>query len=205
MSSEPANNPALPEHVRLFVAIRLPHSVKTEIERVRTELRQVLKADSIRWTPEDQLHLTLKFLGNISSNQTEPLSAALQLACDPFKPLRLCARQLGFFPEQGFPRVLWIGIEDESKSLGGLQAAIEEAVKPFSHESRGKAFSAHVTIGRVRHLVRADAEYLRGYARSHPDQSFGSWTADSIELMQSTLSPTGPHHRPLAIFPLRAL
>jgi 2'-5' RNA ligase len=193
--------PPLPENFRLFVAVRLPHPVKMEIERIQTELRQDLKPDSVRWTQGEQLHFTLKFLGNVPLNLIEPLTIGLQAAICPFTPLRLHARQLGFFPEKGLLRVIWIGIEDESKSLGRLHAAIEDAVKPFSSEPPGKPFSGHVTLGRVKHLVRPDVARLQDYAVRHHGQTFGSWTADAIELMQSTLSSTGPHHRPLAIFP----
>src|ERR1043166_9616155 len=104
-------------HSRLFVAIPLPESVRGSLERMQEHLRSGLRNDCIRWTKREQFHLTLRFLGNVVIEQIEELKTALRQASKDIAGFRLRATQVGFFPERGFPRVVWVGVEEKTGLL----------------------------------------------------------------------------------------
>lgn len=141
--------------LRLFVAISLPDAVKDEIEKAQRNLRDALPGNFVRWTKREQFHLTLKFLGNVEEYRAGELSAALRKPCGTFSQLRLRAERIGFFPDARYPRVLWVGVRDAHDALLPLQTAIEAAAKGFTDEQPEKAFSAHVTLGRIQRMPHA--------------------------------------------------
>jgi 2'-5' RNA ligase len=188
--------------LRLFVAVTLPEQVKTAIEQTQAELRRALPGPAFRWTKRDQFHLTLKFLGYVEQTHVDALVSALQTACRPFPALPLRAERLGFFPGGSRPRVLWVGIHDAKDLLISLQQAIEAAVAPFTEEKPENRFKGHITLARLKDIQRADTETLKNVAASMQNRFFGDWTARAVELIQSTLSPTGARYTSLASAPL---
>src|SRR5690242_19072251 len=102
-----------PEHLRPFIALSVPEAVKDEVERSRTELRRSLASSGIRWTTREQLHLTLRFLGNVEAHRVEALTEALRTASAIFASLQMRAAGLGFFPDARAPRVVWVGVRDQ--------------------------------------------------------------------------------------------
>jgi LigT like Phosphoesterase len=98
-----------PETYRLFIAISLPEHVKNEIERAQEELRGAGSRDCVGWTRRAQLHLTLKFLGNVEPRCVDALTNALGLACERCDLLPLCAGRIGVFPDMRRPRLIWAG------------------------------------------------------------------------------------------------
>ena len=99
-----------PETLRLFIALTVPEDVKTEIEKAQAALRRALPEGRVRWTKREQLHLTLKFLGNVDAQRFEPLVDAMRGACQGFGALELRAEGIGFFPDLRLPRVVWAGV-----------------------------------------------------------------------------------------------
>ena len=95
------------EMFRLFIALPVPDAIKAELEILQRQLREQLPRDCMRWTRPEQIHLTLKFLGYVSSDKLEDLSGAVAEACRAFAPLHLRAERIGFFPQIRFPRVVW--------------------------------------------------------------------------------------------------
>jgi 2'-5' RNA ligase len=117
-------------------------------------------------------------------------------------PLRLRAERLGFFPDGRSPRVIWVGVHDDRDALPLLQRAVESAVASFTSEKSAERFSGHVTLGRIKGIARADAERMVGLAERMASRCFGEWTADTVELIRSELSPQGPRYTVLAAIPL---
>ena len=173
--------------IRAFIALPVAPDVIQKIVRCQEELAQQT-GDRVRWTPEDQIHLTLQFLGNISLEELEQIQARL---AGVIKPLRLRARGLGGFPSSRNPRVLWVGLEGDIDQLKAVQAAVEHT----TGRSEERKFHPHLTIGRVREGRRFTAKLDQWKNRS-----FGEWHARELLLMQSKLSPKGATHSVIARF-----
>ena len=191
-----------PEAWRLFVALAVPEDVKGEIEKARAELGRQLPRECVRWTPREQFHLTLKFLGNVGAERVPRLTEALRAACGGFPPLELRAERVGCFPDLRRPRVLWVGVSDQQGQLPPLQEAIEAAVKEYTAEQASERFTGHVTLGRVKEMSRREADILSGLASSLGTRFFGAWTAGEVHLMRSELSPDGARHTVLSALKL---
>jgi 2'-5' RNA ligase len=192
-----------PDPLRLFIAIQIPEEVRSAIEKSQSELRRALPQSSIRWTARDQLHLTLKFLGEVESQRSEVLIEALRSTCQNFAALQLRVQGLGCFPARRSPRVVWVGINDALGELVRLQRALETIVKDFTEEEPDERFTGHATLARIKHLHRTEIETLRCQISERAERLFGEWTAAEIELIRSDLSSTGARHTRLAAIPLR--
>lgn len=190
------------ERFRLFVAIPVPDAVREEMLRVQRELQPLMARGVVRWAKPEQFHLTLRFLGDVSSDRVAGLRDSLRVACAGERVLPLRAQGVGFFPNARSPRVLWIGVNDAESRLGDLQRKIEAAVQPFTAEPGGERFAGHVTLGRFKQSGPSEIKALTGHAETMKTRVFGEWTAPAIELLRSELSPTGAHYSSLATFPL---
>lgn len=179
---------------RLFVAVSVPQAVRSEIEKAQSELRRALPDGSVRWTRPEHFHLTLRFLGNVAVERTDELSEKLSVASGDFGPVRVRAERIGFFPERGHPRVIWVSLGDREEKLAALQRKIQEATFEFTTEPLENEFSGHITLGRVKKIGRSEADTLAGLAQKMRERFFGEWTVNSVELMKSELLPDGVHH-----------
>lgn len=191
-----------PEQHRLFIAIEIPDEVKTALEQAQAELRRVLPETTVRWARRDQFHLTLRFLGDVTTQRAEALIAAVRHACQGLPPLQIQAARVGFFPDARFPRVVWAGVRDQEDQLPSLQQSIQAATETFTAEKPEAQFTGHVTLGRIKSLRRPQAEKLVKAAAALTDQAFGAWTAREIAIIRSELTPTGARHTTLVLVPL---
>ena len=183
---------------RLFIALELPEHIRTSILAARDECRVSLPPESVRWTRPEQLHVTLKFLGNVDAERVDELVAAVSRATHAFGPLHLRAGGLGMFPDRHRPRVLWIGVDDGGGRLVGLQRAVEAASAPFTTEKPGTVFNGHVTIGRCHAVPRKELVRFGMAAAAMETRRIGEWTADAIAIVRSELGPGGSRHMRLA-------
>jgi 2'-5' RNA ligase len=187
---------------RLFVALSPPNTVKSEIEKTQNELREGLPDGSVRWTRPEHFHLTLSFLGNVALEQIEGLADRLRLACCDFAPFQLRAERIGFFPERGFPRVIWTAVSNKDRQLAPLQRAIQSATQEFTSEPAEKEFTAHITLGRAKAIRRREAEILAHFREKMSTRCFGEWTANNVELFRSELTSGGAQHTPVSAISL---
>jgi RNA 2',3'-cyclic 3'-phosphodiesterase len=191
----------MPSH-RLFIAVATPETVRGEIAKAQNELRQALPEGAVRWTRAEHFHLTLRFLGNVGVERIDALKEKLRIACHDFAPMKVRAERIGFFPERGFPRVIWVSVCDKDRQLAQLHGGIQTSTHEFTSEPAENEFAAHITLGRAEKIGRREADTLGGFAtRMHPS-SFGEWTVDGVELFRSELRPDGAHHTVLAKIPL---
>lgn len=190
-----------PEHLRLFIAITVPDFVKEQIKRTQDRLRASLPQGAVAWTKPEQFHLTLRFLGNIEARSVEPLIDSIGAVCQAAHPLHLRAGGIGFFPNARGPRVVWIGVQESGERLLLVQEAVKLASDRFTAEKAQNRFSAHLTLGRIKHLSRQQTDTLARSAQLYGEESFGEWTATEIHVLRSLLSPEGAEHRILAAVP----
>jgi RNA 2',3'-cyclic 3'-phosphodiesterase len=174
--------------VRAFIAIELPGDAIAGIRGVQAAVRT--HGLDIRWVRPENIHLTLKFFGNIPVQDTGRVAGAMTTATPGIAPLLLAIGGLGVFPGIRSPRVLWAGLSGETVRLGELHGRLDAELARIGFKPERRAFKAHLTLGRPRgridpkRLVSAMAD-AGGYAPI-------PFTAFGIDLIQSRLTPTGP-------------
>lgn len=193
------------EQFRLFVAVTVPESVKAKMEEAQAELRRVLPQRSVRWARREQFHLTLRFLGDVEAARVEALGEAIRAACRGFGALPLRAERVGFFPDLRYPRVAWVGVQDQAEQLPRLHQTVEAVTESFTTEAKEERFTGHITLARIKGIKRSEAEALGKAAAGMADRVFGQWTAYHIDLMRSELLPQGARHSTIASIALADL
>ncbi len=135
---------------RVFCAVPLPLDLRERLMAHVNHVRDSVPDARASWSRVDSVHLTLKFLGDLSPGKVEKLSEAASRSAKEFAPFQIVVEQTGAFPKQGQPRVLWIGINDFSGKLGGLHARLEDesANEGFARDDR--PFHPHLTVARLR-------------------------------------------------------
>jgi 2'-5' RNA ligase len=189
--------------IRAFVAINLPVEVRANLTELQRELKSVLPGNGLRWTKPEQVHLTLKFLGDIAADSLEDLKSAIQRACNGIAPFSLRAESPGVFPDSQRPRVIWTDVNGDMDVLRRLQEQIERETGAW-REAEQRTFQPHLTLARVQSLKPDKAAVLHEKIRMHTATQFGSWHIGRIDLMRSKLSSTGAEYSQLAEFPLGA-
>jgi 2'-5' RNA ligase len=182
------------EVIRLFVAVPVPEAIKEQLQAVQRELQPMLRNASVRWTPAEQMHLTLRFFGNVETGRLEKLQTTLHNACEYASVLSLQARGLGLFPPKRAPRGIWVGVQDRQNQLGPLQKQIETTTADFGEKPEDREFSAHLTLGRIKEIRRAEERDLREFIMNQANRSRGEWEVHEIELVQSQLGSSGARH-----------
>jgi 2'-5' RNA ligase len=182
------------ELVRTFVAVSLPAPLLDKVTRIQRRLRAHPAAQPVRWARPEQLHLTLRFLGNVPRNELTRLGEALSSACAELRAFELGLAELGCFPHSRSPRVVWIGVTGAVTQLDGLERRVEEALRGFGDPAEeARAFHPHLTIGRVK--ARGDEGRRLGdlLARERVPE-LGAWPVRQVDLVQSELSPQSARH-----------
>lgn len=191
------------EHLRMFVALRTSGQLLDALADTQRQLQARLPTGSVRWTRREQLHLTLRFLGDVPAGQVEALAAAVREAGTGVPPLRLGLAGAGCFPNARNPRVLWIGVNGDLPQLLALQQNVEIATTGFGDHREEREFHPHLTFGRVAardyQAARAVGDAMGGFKLG----LLGEWTADQLYLVQSQLAPSGPTYTDVAIVELR--
>src|SRR3970040_1457372 len=134
--------------IRAFVAVNLDPSLKEALARVMERLKAT-RADVARGKPEN-LHLTLKFLGQVEETRLEAIAEAVASAARGCGPFRFVLGGLGAFPQPRAARVVWVGVPEGADSLAGLQARLEAELEPLGFPREERPFTAHLTLGRGR-------------------------------------------------------
>jgi 2'-5' RNA ligase len=148
-------------------------------------------------------HLTLKFLGNISPGMVDKVLAAMAKAAEGIPPFRLRLSGTGAFPSLQNPRVFWVGLDGELGTLARLQERVERAMVGLGFPREERAFSPHITLGRVRDSAPPDVR--RRAAQAVREATFNGgyeWEVDTLNLMRSTLTPSGAIYSQLGQIPL---
>lgn len=187
-----------PTSYRLFIAIAVPDAVKLELDRMQCELRDVLPPRSTSWTKPENMHLTLRFLGDVDVGRVIELEQSLRSLVADFGELDLICDRLGCFPDLRFPRLVWAWVHDTDEKLAALAQRVNEAVAPFAERSAENPFTGHITLARPKKIKRADAERLAKFLESVATRRFGQWRADEVELIRSELLPAGSRYTTLA-------
>jgi len=184
--------------MRCFVAVPVADPVRRLIVEVQNALR---RADAdVTWVEEGNLHLTLKFLGDVSEEQVASLRDLCSAESARWPRIHLNYAGMGSFPERGTPRVVWAGCTGDVDKLAGLAAAVERHAETVGVPREGRPFVAHLTIGRVK--SSRNVKRLQAAIENQAHVPLGKAEVAEFVLYQSTLTPEGPVYEPLAAFPL---
>jgi 2'-5' RNA ligase len=184
--------------MRCFIAVPVAEPVRKLILEVQRELRRA-EAD-VNWVAESNLHLTLKFLGDISEAQAASLRDLCSGEAARWPGISLQYAGMGSFPERGTPRVVWAGCTGDIEKLAGLAAAIECHAETVGVPREGRPFVAHLTIGRVR--SSRNVKRLQAAIENQRRVPLGNEEVREFTLFRSTLTPQGPVYDALAAFTL---
>jgi RNA 2',3'-cyclic 3'-phosphodiesterase len=183
--------------VRAFVAMRLSPELDEEVARFQSSLREL--GGEISWTRPAGFHLTLRFLGNrLAPTLIEAVIEGLRPIAAATAPLKVQVRGAGAFPSLNRPRVIWVGLANES--LGEVARQVEALSVKCGFEPEARRFTPHLTIGRVRRPSRNAR--IREALEAAADRDFGACLIDSMALYRSHLSPHGAAYEALATLPL---
>ena len=182
------------ETYRTFIAIEIPHEIRARVAAHITRLRRALPDVAASWNREDNLHLTLKFLGSVPVAKIEELSDAVGAFTAQLEPFQLTLAGCGAFPARGKPNVLWIGIEDPHAILTRLHQALEDNCSKVGFTREARAFHPHLTIARLRRPQGA-----RELADLHRSLAFPAMPFEVSEVIvfRSELLKAGARHTAL--------
>lgn len=185
--------------LRLFIAVELTAEVKQGLARLQDDLKRQLPPKTVRWAQADDIHLTLKFLGDTAADQVGAVRQALDQAVGGFAPFSCAVAGFGCFPNPHKPNVLWVGVPEMPKALAGLQRAIDLRMHALGYERDSRAFSPHLTLGRVNKTISpADRQKLAGVIAKTQVARLGVVPVHEVILFQSDLRPTGSVYTALA-------
>ena len=173
--------------MRLFVAIELSDRIRSKLKKLQGVLGRT--CDGIRWIPPGNLHITVKFIGEVKDPKIVEITEAVARAATQANPFTMRVSGCGCFPKAGPVRIAWVGLEDPTGALLRCVEALECEMETLGYPRERRPFSAHVTIGRAR------ADRSDGMVRSIIDEAGlepVEQKVSSLSLMTSTLSPQGP-------------
>ena len=184
--------------IRAFIAIELPTTLKTMLSALQQDMRKSVPS-GIRWVEANNIHLTLKFLAEISDATKLMIIDKLHVICPSLIPFTLRTETLGAFPNKRHPRILWLGFNGDIEALFLLQKTIDSALIPLGFVPEKRPFEPHLTLARVKEGAAASIQ--QSLSETITKTSWNpadSWTVNSIALMRSTLLPSGPEYNRLA-------
>ena len=173
--------------IRTFIAIELPEKIIYTISKVQEEIKSYgLK---LRWVRPKNIHLTLKFLGDIQEADTEKVARAISESVAGHHAISLAVKGIGVFPGIKKPRVLWLGISRQLDLLTALQQTLDDKLEAMGFPKEKRAFKGHLTLGRIKSKI--DPKTLHEVLKKITPFESEDFFADRIVLYKSDLKPGG--------------
>ncbi|WP_298498829.1 RNA 2',3'-cyclic phosphodiesterase [uncultured Methanobrevibacter sp.] len=182
--------------VRAFLAIDLDDDLKPKINRIIKEFKQI--DAKIKYVELTNLHLTLKFFGDIDTNGLELLEDAIERVVSDFKPFNIKIKGCGAFPNANRIKVIWVGIDDDT-IIKDLHAKLDKEFVKLGFD-KDKKFSTHLTIGRMKSAKNKNQ--VKSTIEEYDEFEIGEMQVSEISLKKSTLTPQGPIYDDLKVFEL---
>lgn len=179
--------------MRTFLAIEVPRAQREVVYTIIKEATE--KNLPVRWVNFENLHLTLKFLGEIDEKKKNEITPVITEVAKKFAPFPMSLEGIGCFPGPKNPRVLWVGVKESAEKLIEIANTLEEHLSRLGFKKEDKKFHPHLTFGRIKTFCKVDdilAETIQTEA----------FTVTAITLFKSTLKPEGPIYEELQKFPL---
>ncbi len=185
--------------VRTFIAAEISQPVRESLSRDLERLK--ILAPRIQWSKSENLHLTLRFLGDVPEKDLEELFEALEDGMAEAEPFALEVTGVGVFPNWRHPRVIWAGCGEGADDAVALAGAVDDVCEELGYERERRPFRPHLTLGRVK--LPADAEGLEKATAEMRDRLYGYMDVDAVVVFMSSLRRAGPVYSPMARIELR--
>ncbi len=186
--------------VRSFIAVFLDPATRARVAAFQERLAGT--GADVKWVEPHNLHLTLKFLGDVEPTRLDEIGRALEAAASGTRQFELGIAGAGVFPNARNPRVVWLGVREGREALLDLARRVEHAMEALGFPRDEKGFSPHLTIGRVRSPRNAQALVREATAVGAAPEA--SVRVARVELESSTLAPQGPTYSPVRVVELAA-
>lgn len=175
------------EEIRTFIAVELPPGIQNTLRQLQSNLRGLMP--DVRWTKAENIHLTLKFLGDIQVSRIDAISESLRDIAHRFPPFTMNLAGVGAFPNSRKPRIIWAGIDQGAAELVDLAKQIDLSMKRIGFPREKRPFRPHLTIGRIRRLEHP-VVMTESLERSIVGD-LGGFPVHQIALIKSQLDPAG--------------
>jgi len=172
---------------RGFVAVDIPPS--PSLEQFAEQLHNA--SPSLKVVSTDQIHLTVKFLGDTEEGLVPEIEGAIHEACADIRPFEITVQGTGAFPSLSRMNVVWVGVEG-AEAIGRTAAVLDGSLESLGFAAERRPWKAHVTLARVK--GHRDLDRVRGLLEAHHDDVFGHHHVDRIYLKKSVLSPVGAQY-----------
>jgi 2'-5' RNA ligase len=177
--------------IRAFIAVDLPPEVQECLRQISTQLTEQMGDVPVRWVAPENIHLTLKFLGDVSTNNIQVLTELLEAETASQKPMVISVGGVGAFPKVRSPRVIWVGVE-APQELVALQRSIDSQTARIGYARDRRPFSPHLTLGRVsRNATPQDVRKIGDALASQKVGFLGVARIRAVHLYRSDLKPSG--------------
>ncbi len=180
--------------VRAFISVDIPSEIKAELRFIVGELTTQIEGARIRWVKSDNMHLTLKFLGEIQIDLVQSILGAVRKSVVHIDPFHVTLSQVESFPPCKWPRVISFGVEGDLQMLGALQENIENELKVLGLPKERRSFRPHVTLGRVRggYIHQAlDFSWVALWQNMRWHIPHLKWLVNDVHLIRSVLTSSG--------------
>lgn len=185
-------NPPSAHNIRAFIAITLSPEIHRGLAQIMDSLKSIMPDAPVRWVKPQNVHLTIKFLGNISFSNQELLTRGLVSESKRHAAFELSVGGLGVFPNFRRPKVIWVGVQ-APEELFALHKGVEGEMARLGYAPEPRPFSPHLTLGRVsRNASPRDNEVIASAIRQSQAEFLGALRVVSLELFRSDLKPEGP-------------
>ena len=185
--------------LRAFLAVEVPGDVRSALRKVTKRLRNA--PAKVSWVKPENLHLTLRFLGEVEPSLLDDFCEGLAPRLASIEAFGLRVRNVGAFPKLSRPSVIWAGVDDPTGRLIEAQAIAEEAAQRLGLEEDGRGFTPHITLGRVR-AARPSQELIDSI-RCEKEFEGGEFMARAVSLFSSDLTAQGANHHRLLELPFK--
>ncbi len=179
----------MPHSYRTFIAVEIPTEVVTQVERLIGRLGQ--SSANVKWVEQGNLHLTLKFLGDVEVISIPEVCKAVSTAVANLPAFEVELAGVGAFPNVEKPRTVWLGVEKGRDELVELHDGIDGALADLGFRSEGRRFTPHLTLGRVRQRSDGSSDLIELIAQ-HDSFVAGKMTVDEIAVVSSKMGRDGP-------------
>ena len=187
--------------MRCFIAIPLPNQTHQELHKIQSQLKET--GADVKWVKSDNIHLTLKFLGDAEGTKIATISQKLKEIASGYPCFETIIGKLGTFPTLSNPRVIWLGIDKNEDKINNMQKRIEEVLEPLGFPKETRVFHSHLTLGRVR--SKKNIQNLTEKIKTLSLPQLVPITVDKMILFQSILKPSGAEYTALEEFGLQGL
>jgi len=183
--------------IRCFIAVNLHDETRKALGSVITELKKA--GADVKWVPVDNIHLTMKFLGNTDASLIPEITESLSKKLSHYNAFYITIAGVGCFPSERRPKVIWVGIEDVAV-LQDIQKDIDAVMVKFGYAPEERPFSPHLTVGRVRSLKMVPG--LMNRFEDFRKFDLGRVEVSEVYIMKSELKPAGAEYTSLGRIPL---